>query len=296
MDLTFVHGTLDPASDPQGYAAVWQRGPSAVAIGKFDGVHRGHRALLTRLKVEARRLGCQAGVVTFDAPPLEVLHRVQAARLTTLSDRRALCAELGLDFLLALRSTPELFATEADEFVEALIAALNARIIVVGADFRFGRAARGNVETLRSVASRFGVEVIGVGLHEQAGRRVSSTRIREVLAAGDVEGAAELLGRPYSLTSRAYSCTAVSLSVHIEDHTAMPAPGVYLARIAFSTPSPGGAVVAKVFDATDGRRRLRLRSLQGELDAATSGRPCTVVFERSAHRTSHAVKAAVSAH
>jgi len=296
MDLTFVHGTLDPGSDPSGYAAVRRRGPSAVAIGKFDGLHRGHRALLARLLAEARRGGCQAGVVTFDVSPAEVLRLAGCARLSTLSQRRSLCAEAGVDFMLALQSTPALFATEAEEFAAALIATLDARVIVVGADFRFGRGARGDLATLRSVAAPLGVEVVGVALEELAGRKVSSTRIREELAAGRVDGAATLLGRSFSVTGIVDDRTPLSLSVDVEDGAALPATGVYLGRIALAAVhSRDGLVIAKVVETAEGHRRLRLLSLHGELEGALPGRACTVVFERSASEP-QAVRPTTPAH
>jgi riboflavin kinase/FMN adenylyltransferase len=297
MDFRFVHGTLDPASDPHGYAEIRRRGPTAIAIGKFDGVHLGHRALMERLLLEARRVGCQAGVVTFDRPPAQVLCGLPPVQLTTLLDRQLLCAQAGLDFMLALKSTPSLFGTGADAFATALVAALNARVIVVGANFRFGRGARGDVDSLRSVASPLGVEVIGIALEEVCGHKVSSTRIREELAAGHVDGVAQLLGRPFSLPGTVGDRTALGLSVDLEPSTATPALGVYLARIAFAgAPSRGGRVVAKVVAEAGGLKRLRLLSLHGGLEAATPSRPCTVVFERSAHRSDEALSSIAPAH
>lgn len=280
--ITVVHGTLDTTSDPGGYAAVRERGPSVVAIGKFDGIHRGHRALLSRVLVEARRLGCQAGVVTFDAHPSEVLRGAQHAYLTTLPEREGLCAEIGVDFMLLLRSTPALFETEAQEFAAALIKALNTRVIVVGADFRFGRAAKGDVSMLQALAHRHGVKVISVELNEQLGSKVSSTRVREELVAGRVEQAAHLLGRPFSVEGTVKDGTTRTWSVEVPARLAMPAPGVYLGRVVFpAAKRAAGPVVIKVADATGEHRRIRLLRLGNSPHRAKAGMACSIVFERS---------------
>jgi riboflavin kinase/FMN adenylyltransferase len=164
--------------------AVLEPAERAVAIGTFDGVHRGHRRVL-----EAARdaPGLRSSVVTFDPHPRAVLGN-QVDLLTTLERRLELLAELGLDETIVVEFTTELAATPPDVFADELLRPLGARRIVAGADFRFGRRRAGDLALLESL----GLEVERVPLLEG----VSSSAIREALRSGEVAAAAELLGRP----------------------------------------------------------------------------------------------------
>jgi riboflavin kinase/FMN adenylyltransferase len=155
----------------------------AVAIGTFDGVHRGHRAAIE----EAIATGLHSAVVTFDPHPRRVLG-YDVELVTTLERRIELIGEIGPDELLVLEFTPELSRLEPEAFVGAVLEPLGTRIVVAAGSFRFGQGRRGDVELLR----RVGLEVRDVPVVEG----VSSSRVRELLRAGDVVGAAALLGRP----------------------------------------------------------------------------------------------------
>ena len=181
------HKRLEIALAVESDAGVLQRSGSVVAIGKFDGIHRGHLSLLSLVRSEARNSNLQAGVVTFDRHPAAVLHGTDLACLTTLRDRQALFGNAGMDFMLLLRATPELFAIEPEDFVSALIEVVDCRVIIVGADFRFGRGAKGNTATLERLAHLHGVQVAAVELQMSVKSKISSTQIREELSAGQVE-------------------------------------------------------------------------------------------------------------
>jgi riboflavin kinase/FMN adenylyltransferase len=158
----------------------------AVAIGTFDGVHRGHQAVIAA----ARESGLRSTVVTFHPHPREVLgYGVQL--LTTLERRLELIGVAGPDELLLLEFTPDMSRQPAEEFARETLEPIGTRLVIAGSDFRFGRARSGDVELLRSL----GYEVQPVPLVEG----VSSSRIRELLAAGEVDGAARLLGRPHEI-------------------------------------------------------------------------------------------------
>jgi riboflavin kinase/FMN adenylyltransferase len=277
--LALAHGSLDVSSDPDGYARIHRRGPTVATIGKFDGIHRGHRALLSRTTSEARRRGCQAGVVTFDRHPREALLGLPHRYLTCLEQRRALLADAGIDFMLLLRATKALFATEPEAFVRGLVAALKCRAIVVGADFRFGRMAEGDVALLSHIAGTLGVEVIAVGLRESRGGVVSSTRIRAALGAGRVELVGDLLGRPFSVRGMVRDADRRGARIDVAPDAAVPSTGAYLGRIA-SDPSstPGGHEIVEVTEASGQPPCIRI-----PYRAATNlagGTPVTVVFER----------------
>ncbi|WP_310965132.1 bifunctional riboflavin kinase/FAD synthetase [Nocardioides marmorisolisilvae] len=172
-------------------------GPTVVTVGNFDGVHRGHRTLIARARAEADRLGIDLAAITFEPHPMAVLRPEHApAMLTDVETRCALLAECGVDDVLVLPFSRDVAAWTPDQFVErVLLASLHARSVVVGANFRFGARAAGDVTTLREHG---GFEVTGVRL--DGGPQVwSSTYVRTCLAEGDVEGAAEALGRPYGV-------------------------------------------------------------------------------------------------
>ncbi|HEY6793056.1 MAG TPA: bifunctional riboflavin kinase/FAD synthetase [Kineosporiaceae bacterium] len=178
-------------------------GPSVVTIGNFDGVHRGHQAVLARLVADARREGAHAVAITFHPHPVAVLYPERApAQLTGLADRLDLLAATGLDAVLVMEFTHELAAWEPDRFVrEVIVDTLAAALVVVGRDTRFGRRNSGDVNTLRELGKELGFQVEAIddlGVLDEAhpsGRRWSSTWARELIQAGDVETAAEVLGR-----------------------------------------------------------------------------------------------------
>jgi riboflavin kinase/FMN adenylyltransferase len=180
-------------------------GPSVVTIGNFDGVHRGHRALLGTVAAAARARGLPSVAVTFEPHPVAVLFPERApAVLTDPEHRLELLAGAGLDAVLVLEFTREFAQWSPERFVREVFAdALHARLVVVGADTRFGARNSGDVTTLRELGAALGFEVETVGeFRPETGppRRWSSTWVRELLAEGDVAGAAQVLGRPHRVT------------------------------------------------------------------------------------------------
>lgn len=176
----------------------------AVTIGAFDGLHRGHQAVLKHLRDEATRRGIDSAAVTFEPLPREFF-APQAAppRLMTLRDKVLAMHDAGVDRLLCLRFDDALRQMSARAFVEDIfVAGLNARYIVLGDDFRFGNDREGDIDFLRGVAQEFGFEVASTPTFEVAAGRVSSTRVREALAAADFALAEQLLGRPYCISGR----------------------------------------------------------------------------------------------
>ncbi|ROR35113.1 bifunctional riboflavin kinase/FAD synthetase [Inmirania thermothiophila] len=173
-------------------------------IGKFDGVHLGHQAVLGQVAEKAAELGLPAVVVTFEPLPEEYFAPGEAPpRLTTLREKLKALARFGVQRVLCLRFNPGLAAMEAEAFIdEVLVAGLGVRYLVVGDDFRFGRGRRGDFAMLERAGARHGFAVARMHTVQLGGRRVSSTRVREALAAGDMELVQELLGRPYRISGR----------------------------------------------------------------------------------------------
>ena len=184
-------------------------GPSVVTIGNFDGVHRGHVAVLSRVVTTARERGAASVAVTFDPHPLQLLDPERApGSLTGLDRRLELMAATGLDAVLVMPFTRELAGWSPERFVQdVFVAALRASVVVVGHDVRFGHRNSGDLGTMQELGRRFGFEVdvlddLGGGAPGSADApRWSSTAARGALAAGDVARAAEVLGHPHRVTS-----------------------------------------------------------------------------------------------
>ena len=180
-------------------------GPSVVTLGNFDGVHRGHRALIRTVVAAARSRGARAVAVTFDPPPLAVLHPERAPeQIAGLEHRLDLLAGTGLDAVLVLEFTHALAAQTPEEFVTGVfVEALGAEGVVLGSDSRFGVHNSGTIETMREIGARHGFTVIEqtpVGEGSAGDRRWSSTHVRRLLQDGAVALAADILGRPHRVT------------------------------------------------------------------------------------------------
>ncbi len=175
-------------------------GESAVALGVFDGIHLGHRAILETAVAEARRHGLAALACTFDPHPIEVLQPARAPLpLTTTEDRLELIAETGVDTAVVIAFTRQVAGIEPQTFVrDVLVRTLKARDIVVGFNHRFGRGARGDASLLQRLGAELGYRAHVVPPLTVDGIPVSSSEIRSALLAGDLERAARMLGRPYS--------------------------------------------------------------------------------------------------
>lgn len=181
----------------------WPPGPIHLAVGVFDGVHLGHRSLVGRLRAGARRAGALAVTATFDPLPIEVLAPgAPPSALSDAAERADLLAAAGSDAVVLFRSDPAFFAMTARVFVDRLLGAGDVRRIVVGADFRFGHDRQGDVRLLAALGAERGFTVDVAPGVERGGAVISSTLIRNLLVAGEVGAAADLLGRTYVVRGR----------------------------------------------------------------------------------------------
>ncbi|MBM4220181.1 MAG: bifunctional riboflavin kinase/FAD synthetase [Gammaproteobacteria bacterium] len=176
----------------------------AVAIGNFDGVHLGHQQILAVLTERGRGMRIPTAVVCFEPQPKEYFAGAEAPpRLMRLRDKAERIAAAGVDELRVLRFDARLAALAAEEFIgRVLVEAVGARQVVIGEGFRFGHERRGDAEALRQAGDAHGFAVTEVAPRLEGGRPVSSTRVREVLAAGRLEEAKSLLGRDYRISGR----------------------------------------------------------------------------------------------
>lgn len=207
-----------------------------LSIGVFDGVHRGHRALLAEARRHADRLGLPLVAVTFDPHPMSVVGpRLAPSSLATLAYRCDLLREAGADDVAVLGFDDALAAMSPEEFVhEVLVGSLGVRHIVVGEDFRFGRGAVGTVGTLDELGATEGFTVTGLGLVGETGDRWSSTGIRGMVEHGRVKEAAVALERPYALDGdvvhgdhRGRELGYPTANLSWSGAPALPADGVY---------------------------------------------------------------------
>ncbi len=225
-------------------------GGAVVTVGMFDGVHRGHRALLDRVAAEAAARRVPAAAVTFDRHPLAVLRPGSEPPLLTTLDRKVeLLGDAGMQVVLVLEFTRELSEVGAEAFAtQVLFDGLAARAVVVGENFRFGHKAAGDPALLAGLGRPRGIEVVAVPLQTAGDEVVSSTRVRAELAAGDVAAAAASLGRPHAVEGvvvagdgRGRPLLGIpTANLDIAAGIAIPADGVYAGHLTDAGPEGSG--------------------------------------------------------
>lgn len=188
---------MEVVSDLQLQPASW--GGGAVTIGNFDGVHRGHRSLIQRLQAEARRVSGPAVAVTFSPHPIQILRPGQLPPpLSTLDRKLELLEEAGVDICITYPTTPELLALSAEQFFQQVVVRqLDARAVVEGPNFHFGRDRQGDTKLLEALTRQQGISLAVVEPQRQGGAYISSSRIRDAIARGEIEAANDWLGYPY---------------------------------------------------------------------------------------------------
>ncbi|MDQ3756836.1 MAG: bifunctional riboflavin kinase/FAD synthetase [Actinomycetota bacterium] len=209
---------------------------TVVTIGAYDGVHLGHRALIAEVRDRAAHLGCASAVVTFDRHPATVVRPESAPRLLTdLDQKLELLAETGVDYVLVVHFDAARSEESAEDFVaEVLVGCMNAKAVVVGHDFHFGHGRRGNVALLTQLGAEAGFDVLGIRLAGDVTAAYSSTRIRGLLAQGDVGTAAALLGRRHEVRgsvargdARGRELGFPTANIEVPGDILLPADGIY---------------------------------------------------------------------
>jgi len=213
---------------------------TAATVGMFDGVHRGHRAVIETVVSEGRARSLPSIVITFDRHPDQVIADVERPAITSCAHRLRLFERLGADNCLLIRFTRDVAGMEPEAFVrEVLCELLGVRLLVLGFNFRFGRGGRGDVKLCSRIGSGLGFDVISVPAVEVCGEVVSSTAIRCAVQGGEFKRAERLLGRPCSVLGTVVpgggrgmrlGYPTANLDLHNE---LMPPDGVYAARVLF---------------------------------------------------------------
>lgn len=212
---------------------------TAVALGKFEGLHRGHQLLFDEIKKQ-KKAGLKSVVFTFDMPPRFALSGDQSyQQIYTKEERRFLLEEMHIDILIEHPFTKEFAAQTPEEFVrDVLVKKAGAKVIVVGSDCRFGRKRSGDVELLKELAPRYGYELVVIDKLQMGHKDVSSTRVRAHLEKGEMEEASLLLGRPFAVMGPVVHGKALGRTIQIptanqraDKNKLLPPNGVYISRI-----------------------------------------------------------------
>lgn len=209
-----------------------------IAIGDFDGVHLGHREVISRAIERARLLGVLAAIMTFDPHPREVLGKAQYSKiLTPIAEKMRLFAELGVDQVYIVHFTPELARVSPEDYYKNMLYPLKPRAIVVGFDFTFGHRGQGTAETLAKLA-KAGESIEVIAPHNMDGEKISSTLIREQLHLGRLERVKPLLGRHYRIQGKVVKGEGRGRKIgyptaNLEplDRYVIPRQGVYAVRV-----------------------------------------------------------------
>jgi riboflavin kinase/FMN adenylyltransferase len=211
--------------------------PCVLVVGNFDGVHRGHQAVLTEATGAARAAGLAASVLTFDPHPAAVVGQGAPPVLTTVERRAELLGALGVEQMYVRRFDAAFASWEPERFARDLVAqALRARVVVVGENFRFGAKRTGDLALLRTLGAELGFEVRVHAIASDARGRFSSTRAREAVAAGDLAEVEAVLGRPHALSGvvvhgQERGRTISFPTANLEPAEMLPPDGVYAVRV-----------------------------------------------------------------
>ena len=298
-DVPARPGRALPTSElhPDLRAELLPLGPVVVTVGTFDGLHRGHTAIISRAVARARILGLPSVLLTFDPHPAEVVRPdTHPAVLTTIARRAELAAELGVDHVRVVEFDLNVAYLESTEFVrQVLVERLHAAEVVVGANFRFGYQASGSAQRLSELGERFGFVAEAVDLVRSGDTVVSATFIRSCVEGGDVAQARSALGRAHRVDGvvehgdhRGRSLGFPTANLRIERFAAVPADGVYAGRVVLldewgqtdESTQLGAAAISVGRNTTfDGQhRRVEAHILDGDIDLY--GRLVGVEFDR----------------
>lgn len=174
---------------------------TAITIGKFDGLHKGHNKLFSVLKENSKDY--YKTVLTFAAKPIDIINNEVSLTIVTEEEKRLLCEKAGMDYYISLPLNRDFLDLSPEQFVrEILVGILDIRLIVCGPDFTFGKFGAGNVKTLKMLGREFGFDVIVVEKEQYHQQDIGSTEIRSKILEGSIEEANEMLGHPYSVIGR----------------------------------------------------------------------------------------------
>jgi riboflavin kinase/FMN adenylyltransferase len=283
-----MHLRVDPLVEVIRDLTDWPRSlrAGAVAIGNFDGVHLGHARIVERLLAVARQVNGPAVVFTFDPHPVRLLRPEQAPPPLTWTERKAqLLGELGVDHVVAYPTDEALLQLSAEAFFDQIVRQrLDARALIEGPNFYFGRGRSGNIERLKALCDGAGISLDVVEPIKVGGEYVSSSRVRKLVAAGQVEDASHLLTRPYRLrgmvthgASRGHRIGFPTANIDAID-TLLPGAGVYAGRAVLSDGTACAAAINAGANPTFGEHAAKVEVHLIDWHGALYGEPLEVDF------------------
>ena len=211
--------------------------PTAISLGKFDGIHRGHELLLEEL-MHQKKKGLATVVFTFDIPPRKTICDEEQKVLTTNEEKMHMFATFGIDYLIECPFTPEVMNMEAECFIEMLVKQLSVKCIVAGEDFCFGHNRRGNYKMLQEYAKKLSYEAVIFPKMKEEEREISSTYVREEIEKGNIELANKLLGYPYFISGTVKHGNQIGRTIGFPTINLIPAKqkllpeyGVYITKV-----------------------------------------------------------------
>lgn len=211
--------------------------PTAISLGKFDGIHRGHELLLEQL-LKKKQEGYKTVIFTFDIPPKKVLDSEDIKVLTTNEEKMHMFEAIGIDYLIECPFIPQMMNMEAENFIEMLVKKLSVKCIVAGEDFCFGHNRRGNYQMLKEYADKLSYETIILPKMKEEKRDISSTFVREEISAGRIEMANKLLGYPYFVSGQVKHGNRIGRTIGFPTvnlippkNKLLPEYGVYITKV-----------------------------------------------------------------
>ncbi len=212
--------------------------PVVISLGKFDGIHRGHELLMEQL-MKKKAQGLATVIFTFDIPPKKVIESQDAKVLTTNEEKMHMFESFGIDYLIECPFVPQIMNMEAEDFIEMLVEKLSVKCIVAGEDFCFGHNRRGDYKMLQELSEKLSYEAIILPKMKEEERDISSTYVREEIAAGRIEMANKLLGYPYFVSGAVKHGNRIGRTIGFPtinlippENKLLPAFGVYITKVA----------------------------------------------------------------
>lgn len=236
---------------------------SAVCLGKFDGIHKGHRLLIEKIQTYKEQ-GLQSVVFTFSLHPSTLFSKGDAKLIDTIDEKIEKLERLGVDVLISYPFTKYTAAMEPEQFIEkVLVEKIGAKVIVVGKDFHFGHQRKGNVTLLQKYAEKHGYEVVPLEKIEADNQVVSSTRIRKEIKKGNMEKVTELLTTPYTIVGEVIHGKQLGRTIGmptinqpVEEEKILPPFGVYVSKVYLQDGVHGGITNIGVKPTVSGEKKV----------------------------------------
>lgn len=252
---------------------------SAVCLGKFDGIHKGHRLLIAKMK-EYKAQGLGSVVFTFALHPSNLFSNREAKLIDTVAEKAEKLQALEVDTLISYPFTKTTAAMEPEDFIhKVLVEKLDAKVIVVGEDFRFGHERKGNVELLRSYAREYGYEVVSIKKIQADHHVVSSTRIRKEVRMGNMEKVIDLLEAPYAITGEVLHGMQLgrkigmpTINQAVPEDKIIPPYGVYVSKVYIGEDEYGGITNIGVKPTVSGEQQVGVETHIFDFDGDLYGK------------------------